>query len=211
MKIKQLAQVFTALVLLCISAFANAVVLTMDRNEACGSVTCGNFTLIDQGYGDAAGVDVTWGTSANTIAHWDNFYSDLTDVVFANPGPGSQAQIDIAATNGSMITLNGFDLGSWPNVDGSTSWSIFELGGSLLLDSSGPITVNGLFHTSIDVAFSSFSGFRILWGPDAWNVGLDNLDFDVDVDVTAVPEPGTLGLLGLGLLGLAVARRKRTL
>ena len=34
--------------------------------------------------------------------------------------------------------------------------------------------------------------------------------YDITFTVTAVPEPATLGLLGLGLAGLGLARRKRT-
>ena len=41
---------------------------------------------------------------------------------------------------------------------------------------------------------------------DAWAWGLDNLTFDV---IRPVPEPATLGLLGIGLVGLGYWRKRR--
>lgn len=67
----------------------------------------------------------------------------------------------------------------------------------------------GSFSTSLDytslASTPAFLRFTLIeyTGNGSSAVGLDN------INVTAVPEPGVLALLGLGLLGLAASRRKR--
>ena len=45
-----------------------------------------------------------------------------------------------------------------------------------------------------------------LTGSDPWNATASDFSFKI----VAVPEPGTLGLLGLGLFGMVAARRRKT-
>lgn len=44
----------------------------------------------------------------------------------------------------------------------------------------------------------------------AWDVGLDGVSIAAADGRTSVPEPATLGLMGLGLAGIGLARRKRS-
>jgi hypothetical protein len=64
-----------------------------------------------------------------------------------------------------------------------------------------------------EVVFSGFSGtYRLFFegvGGDNIGVILDNVVFSSNGS-SAVPEPGTLGLLGLGLAGMGLSRRRKS-
>lgn len=81
----------------------------------------------------------------------------------------------------------------WWNLDidaGSYDWTIW--GGGLLASASWSLYLDGnLIHSGHDGGLA----FRVY----------DNHEFDV----VSVPEPGTLGLLGLALLGIGFATRRR--
>lgn len=106
-------------------------------------------------------------------------------------------------------------------VTGLTFWQVGD-------NSSGVVAlvdvfVSGLFNATVDIlgfddfltpdlvdlsAFSNVSSIRIYNVIDPGGLGWDNFEFFPEV-VVSVPEPGTLALLGLGLAGIALARRKR--
>jgi hypothetical protein len=53
----------------------------------------------------------------------------------------------------------------------------------------------------------TFAGLGVLQGTYVYNLpnGLD----DITLNIPTVPEPSTLGLIGLGLLGLGAMKRRR--
>ena len=196
---------FTALAILGTSFTTSATVLDFNPAEAC-SPACTNYDLIDQSYGDGAGVDVVYSDLSSDptgIQYYDD-WTDTTDAIFAgDEDTGSVGQIEIVALAGHMITLIGFDLVTWYSDALTTEWTIEDLLTGVISSSNG--TINLLDGTNLVAAgFSSTSGFRITWGPSAYDVGLDNLSFDV----VSVPESSTLALFGIGLLGMAMRRKK---
>ena len=81
---------------------------------------------------------------------------------------------------------------------------------------------NGAFSSTVDIlgfndfntpnlvdltGFNDVSSIRIHSVTDPGGLGWDNFQFDVTS--TPVPEPSNLALLGLGLAGLSMSRRKR--
>lgn len=196
----------------CAALPASAEVLTFDGN-ICGGAACSDFGTIDKSYGDVAGVvDVQYlnlvgNTGFDQLRFWHNDYNDLTNVAWTDGGDQvSRAEIFIKPLNGGAVTLNSFDLGAYSHTQRNTSFSILDGDNNLLEDSGGNVLIGvGDVHNHfIFSGLSSASGIRIQWGPSAYNVGIDNIDFSV----SAVPLPAPAWLLGGGLVAL-LARRRR--
>jgi len=200
---------------------AHATVLTFDGNICDGGQACdiNIANTLDQSYGDSAAVDVQYnylipganvGISpapvGDSLGWWDTGYSDLTNVAWGGTDAVTgTAQIFLKAL-GDSITLNGFDLGAWPNIDAITRLFIIDATDNSLLFSATSLPISGAVHSSFAGPWTSTTGIAIQWGPDGYDVGIDNIDFTV----RPVPEPGTLALLCLGLAGLGWACQRRT-
>jgi hypothetical protein len=182
-----------------------------------GNAVCTDGSFIGENYGDIAGVlDVQYrnlqgNPSLTTLRFWNGDYNDLSRVAWTDGGDGnSRAEIFLKPLNGDVVTLKSFDLGAWPDTQRTTSFTILDGDGNLLADSGGTITIGiqpGNLHNTFDFTgqgIASATGIRIQWGPSAFNVGIDNIDFQVG----AVPLPAPAWLLGGGLLTLAARRRR---
>lgn len=107
--------------------------------------------------------------------------------------------------NADFLTITGTLLGG-----GLVSYNLFLDG-----INDGPFgTLADFQHFVLPNLFSNvtsllFTGLR-LDGVTSGGVSLDNLEV-TDSSTVSVPEPGSLGLLGISLLGLAAARRRRNL
>jgi hypothetical protein len=213
---------FAALLASAGTAQSNPVILDFDPNIACGSgVTCANHTRIDNTYGDVAGIidiiydrDILTTSSDDRLSHWNANYSDLTDVAWgaANDSSG-RAEIFISPLAGHYVTLHGFDLGSYPNTTRNSSISILS-GTNAVLANLPLLSVDGQTHYSYDTAHTSNTGIRIQWGPSAYNVGIDNIEFSwsrTPPGPAPIPVPASLPLIATALVGLGlIARRRRS-
>lgn len=99
--------------------------------------------------------------------------------------------------------------GGFFNAIGGTAITAFDVNGNVL----GSVTNTGLgiefLGLVTDDNTASIAGLLFsLVGPEPAGFGIDNLRFGVQGQVV-VPEPVSLGLIGLGLIGLAAARRAR--
>ncbi len=142
----------------------------------------------------------------------------LLDIAISpNPvqgAPGQDVQIDFTLTNVSALYIDQPTLnytGANPTALGFLDTSWFDNQGLLLapgavlqgfaffmFDSLAPLNVPETF----DVEFA-FDTFDALGAPQGFSSELASFD------VTAVPEPATLGLLAMALAGAAVTRRRR--
>ena len=198
-----------------LSTSAHAVVMTFDGN-ICDTVStvCGLGSQISQSYGDIAGqLDVSYDNNlAVTVGdpdmfRWASDYSGLENVAYGDGG--ATVEIFLQPLSGWKIAGLGFDLGAHPNVNRFSQVTVLDAGGGPALLDTGLITIPGAAPSHFTVAGESASGFRIQFGPDAFNVGIDNIAFDlVASDVTPIPEPATWALMILGLTGAGAALRR---
>ncbi len=145
--------------------------------------------------------------------------------VFSTPGPVNfpgfpmtvSAELNFVYGNGqnsvTIVSPNGFApagmaAGEWFLTGSFNSFAPNEAGGLLSIIASGPDTKNPAFLTylglPVDAQFA-LAGFVISADlrPGSW------VPFSTDMSNTLVPEPGSMLLLGTGLIGLAGVVRRR--
>jgi len=209
---------------------ATAATTVLDfSGDICGPAAnqpCENGSQIGQSYGDSATVDVTYrsidlrtgAVAENFLKHWSGSYGDLTGVVWGGADATNYAaEIIFTAAAGFEVSLLGFDAGCYINRSTcqTLNFSIADLAGGALGGGSAPTNFPG--HATVATNTAYASGLVLRWGPDSYDVGLDNIAFDVRAVGTtpppaAVPEPASWAMMigGFGLVGGAMRRRTRT-
>ena len=213
MKSRLLALLAAASLFICQGALASTINIFNTGTDAAGNVvpdsTVGDlhYQLIAAPGGAASTIKAVTSASGYPIGPWLG-----DDTVSRWIGPNTQTlsgpaglyvyrtQFTLTAAQVAGASLTGF----WSGDDGG-----------------GPGA--GIFLNALNVgaAVSSFSAFDPYSISTGFIVGVNNLDFAVfnfggptglrvmADQARAVPEPASLGLLGLGLLGLAARRRRK--
>lgn len=205
---------------------ASAALLDFAGNicGAAGTSACGDGSQIGQNYGDIAGqVDVSYrsfhgGTGVTYEAflkHWTGNYGDLRNVVWGGPSPTVyKAEIIFTPMAGYEVALISFDAGCYVNRAScqTLNYEISSLGGAAIGGGATPTLYPS--HASVAVNSAYFAdGIKLVWGPDSYDTGLDNILFEVRAIQQgggAVPEPATWAMLmaGMGIVGASMRRRK---
>jgi hypothetical protein len=142
------------------------------------------------------------------------------DPVYSAPGGG---------INGSVAYYAGFggeaapaaQIALYPGQTGVTDPGeiafAWRAGVIDVLNNLATFSIDGLSIASIDLTTVSLGGSNIFFGHGDTNAGLSsdpnsallNITLIDNVRVTAIPEPSTLALAGLGIAGLLLVRRRR--
>jgi hypothetical protein len=173
----------------------------------------------------AAVIDVDFSTYAPGTKI-SNQIDGVTFAVLGGPGPSGAATIDRATnglsnstiddyTTGSILDLKFTGLanlvnftfnnyGSASSGPGATFYTAYDALGSVL--ETGNVGGGGSFSLAAtgiaDLRFNNNTN-----GSENWIFALNSLK----ANVSPVPEPETYALMGLGLVGLFAARRKKTI
>ena len=195
-----------------------APTICADNDQGSGAmVGCANYGRINQNYGDVAGVvDVTYFSQPQlhsdvALRWWSTDYNDLYGVLWADGGdnPTSHARIELKALGGNTLHLTRFDLGAFANTTRGTIADVYEIGSNVsLFHFTGNVGSGTTAHNTFVTNLSSSVGFWIEYKDTAYNVGIDNIMFDANLQ--AIPEPSTYALLlgGLAAVGSLVRRRR---
>jgi hypothetical protein len=193
--------------------YATTPLATSDQAGLGPLLPVGNGGWISQTYGDVAGlVDASYryiNTSGQAITSLQTYVSGYDELQYVawtgSSGGGDRAQVELASVNGSIVSLNSFRLGSWASTSGRPeSVRVFEIGNTTpIYTFNGAIGVNNLSNL-FTLNLQSTSGFIIEW-TSPWWTAID----DINSTAAPIPEPGTYGLMALGLLTVAAAAKRR--
>ena len=155
--------------------------------------------------------DLSFTSMSGLFSNRDNVVRSVTGGIFSDLGgdPGGQlvafnpasVAAGAVAVQETLTAASAFTL-----MAGTSYWFVLE----------GPAVANGLIWSTLAAnlpptpsAEVSYDGYRYSINGGAWSVsGLYN---GVQIEasrIAVLPEPGTLALFGLGLLGLGIARRR---
>lgn len=191
---------------------AHAAVIDFSNTNC---VATGTTCLIPQTYGDTADVDVSYRafnvsngqTSGVGLFHFTAGYGNLTDVVYGGTDMTHfGSEITLTAKPGRLLSLRDFDFATWGGRSRQVPISVLDLAGNLLMGGNYSTSYPG--HSTLSVNSDFLPGVIIRWGPDGYNVGLDNIDYTIK---SAAPETATWAMMvvGFGALGTSLRARRR--
>jgi hypothetical protein len=166
-----------------------------------------SISFIDSGTLNTTGT-LTGGATASytgSITHGGTFTLNVPLTNFTDNGVTTAAAGTVVLNTGtlSQVSSNTYDFTGTVTVENSSNAVLFTssvTGGTITKQSNGSISINGLLASGglVNSIGGKINGSRSVVGGGT-----------ASTSTSVVPEPGTLGLLGTGLVGIAgLIRRK---
>lgn len=193
------------------TAAAQAAVVNLD------AAPIGTYDIEDTvpGYGSEGPVTLNWDPLSDystSLIRWGSSNYSGRHAAYCPAGETVSCVIDMTVAPMHYLTLSSFFLGAWPNSDRVVSWSVVDLATSATVAGAMNQLVNGATGLTVFVGATSTAGFRILFGPDGFNSGINDIDYSYDLippPPAPVPLPAAGWVMMAGLGGLAALRRRR--
>lgn len=149
---------------------------------------------------------------ATGLCHW-SAYGAVANVAYTCSAGAGVSGFTFTPASGYRLFLESLDVGEYlDRVGQDATVRVYDLAFNQLFTQAATLSGSAnSWHVTPGVA--SESGLVLQYG-DSWDFGASNITVRLERigDVSVVPEPGTVGLLATGLLGLAgvaVRRRRR--
>lgn len=185
---------------------AQAVTVTLE------DITLGDSADIETsapGFGDSGPVSLNWNPASNgntALLYWNGNYSGRNGAWCSS---GSGCLLDILVSSGSSVTFNSFFLGGYANTNRVIGYTVTDLANNLVVASGVPL-VSGATGLTANVGATSNTGFRLSFGPDGYNGGINDISYSFGSAVVPEPMSWMVMILGFGAIGAGMRRRAQT-